>query len=101
MRIFNEANEYLNDWYRFRNQCEEKAKGKCHLNSSCYKKLQEFHLETYLGKVKSPFGFLYKTKLWRPDIYRTVWCMPKYYYKELNKRKELFDEIQRGSYSAD
>lgn len=79
---------YVENWHEFRKYCEQKAKNSdCHINNKGWNKLKEFHLENYLKNVQSPFGFLFKIKFRYPEIYNSVRCMPKFYYKHAKIRQ--------------
>jgi hypothetical protein len=88
---------YVENWNEFRKYCEQRAKNSdCHINNKGWHKLKEFHLENYLKNLQSPFGFLFKIKFRYPEIFNSVKCMSRYYYKYARLRqKELATNSQR------
>ena len=93
-----DIDEFLASWEQFKQYCDKKAKDRCKLNTYSWKKLSEFHLEEFLKKVESPFGFLFRAKMFRPEVFRQRAEMRKMYYKELYARQQNFmGNIRTGS----
>jgi hypothetical protein len=85
-----DVDEYLASWEQFKEYCDKKAKDRCKLNSYSWHKLSEFHLEEYLKKIESPFGFLFRAKMFRPDVFKQRSEMRRMYYKCLYDRQKSF-----------
>ena len=87
--------EYESDWYSFKLYIEDKVRDRCDLTNKNWLRLREYHLDGFLKKHKSPYGFLFKVKFFHPEKYRGIHCMPHYYglYKEL--RNQTFNETEQ------
>ena len=83
---------YTTSWDNFELYCTNKAKGRCHLNNSAWRKLREYHLDNYLKDIDNPFGLLFNIKTFHKDLYKSIRCMPKYYYRYAKKRTAEFQE---------
>jgi hypothetical protein len=79
--------EYLKSWESFRLACEKKAKDRCVINSDGWRKLKQFHLETYLSKNENPYFFLLTVKWKHRDIFNKD-RMARYYYRHARQRTE-------------
>ena len=84
-----QVSNYLNSWYKFRRYCELKAKNRCELNNNSWRKLEEWHLEDFLNKIDNPFGFLYKLKIFNPEVYYRTQGINNQYNRELSNRQQL------------
>ena len=89
-RGINKVQHYLNSWQDFELYCTNKAKGRCFLNNSAWRKLRDFHLNRYLKEIEGPYGFLFTVRHFHTDLYNSIRCMPKYYWKYAKKRTEMF-----------
>ncbi len=93
--------DYVDSWIKFEEYCRNKVKNKCTINSSGWKKLQEYHLSTYLSSLDNPFLFLFTMK-WK---YKPVFDSHKmlryyrYYSNKMFNSTNQFTEniIQYGS----
>lgn len=85
-----EVEEYIDSWKEFETACENKAKGRCILNSKSWRKLREFHMEQWLKAHPAPFGFMFKLKHRHPLIYRSIPCAPRFYHSMKLLRNSLF-----------
>ena len=89
--------EYLENWDIFRKHCENRAKvAECHINNKNWQKLKEYHLDGYLKSINNPYGFLFNIRFYYKNIWRQVYCMPKYYHKYLRLRQKEFDSPARN-----
>ena len=92
-----DVDSYQSNWMDFKTYCDKRAKySECYINSKGWNKLKDYHLNNYLQDMENPFGFLYNIRRQHKDLYYQVKCMPKYYYKYLRKRQQLFDSPSRG-----
>lgn len=82
--------EYLISWEKFRAYCEKKAKDRCIINTTGWRKLMEFHLVNYLESHKNPYLFLLTTK-WKYSKIFLTHRMSRYYHYYARKRFEVFD----------
>jgi hypothetical protein len=85
--------KYQTSWEEFRKACEIKAKNRCHLNTSAWKRLKEFHIEQYLRDMENPFGFLFVLKFYHNSFFRSIpksACLYSFYLK---KRQEDYGII--------
>ena len=85
-----DVKRYLQSWLEFSAMCENKIKGRCILNNKGWCKLREFHMERWLQKHPTPFGFMFKLKHHHPFVYRSIPCANRLYYKSLRLRNEKF-----------
>lgn len=84
--------KYKQDWERFRQYCENKAKAaECYINNKGWHKLREYHLENYLSTIKQPYSFLFVVKYRHTVLYRSIKCMPKIHNKYAKQYREQFD----------
>lgn len=72
--------QYEEDWIKFKLFIEGLAKGRCIITNKNWHKIREIHLSQYLKKMENPFFFLFQIKFFCPKAYRSVKCLPKYYY---------------------
>lgn len=86
-----EVRAYLTSWLNFRNQCEEKIKGRCHINNKGWVKLRDYHMEQWLKSHKAPFGFMFKLKHQYYEVYKTIPCAPKWYHVTRLQRQVKFE----------
>ena len=68
----NWINEYETSWFEFQRQCEQKIKGRCILNNTCWRKLKEWHIQEFTKKLDNPRSFFIHLKWKRPDIFHSV-----------------------------
>jgi hypothetical protein len=78
--------DYLEDWEKFRNYIEKKAKDRCYISNKNWGKLRDYHLEQFVKKVSYPYGFLFKM-IYLNKMHREIPSIFKLYYKY--KRKNL------------
>ena len=74
-----DLNIYLHSWVRFETNCENKVKDVCIINTKGWRKLREYHMDTWLRQHSSPFGFMFKLKYQHNKIYRSIPCASKFY----------------------
>lgn len=93
----NDPNLYLTDWNSFKEYCEDKAKiADCHINNKGWRKLRDYHLDSYLKNIDNPFAFLFNMRFRYRKIFNRVGCMHKYYSKYMRKREIAFDSRTEG-----
>ncbi len=89
---------YLNSWNEFELYCNNKAKGRCLLNNAAWRKLRDFYLNKYLTEIEKPYAFLFAVRHFHIDIYRSIRCMAKYYYRYAKLRAALIQEDPMARY---
>ena len=83
-----DIDDYLVSWEQFKTYCDKKAKDKCKLTTYSWKRLSEYHLEEFLKTTDSPFGFLFRAKMFRPEVFKQRSEMKKLYYKTMYDRQQ-------------
>lgn len=84
--------KYHNSWDQYRVFIKDKIDGICHVNSKGWRKLQDYHLDSYLKTLDNPHAFLFNVKYFHKDIYKSVPPMIKYYNRYRRRRVAYWDK---------
>jgi len=87
----NDIEKYLYSWRAFQLKCEQKVKNRCIINNKGWFKLREYHMEDFLKKHSSPFGFMFKLKYKHPRVYKSIPCAQKLYQLTKQWRYDRFN----------
>jgi hypothetical protein len=88
-------NNFYLSWNRFKERCESRAKNRCIITNSCWKKLKRYHTEMFLQKIENPFAFLFYMRYIKKKEYYDNY-LNHYYHKYLILRGESFEKTVRN-----
>jgi len=92
---YNKYIHFANDWDQFKISCEKKTKDRCFLNSNCWRRLKQWHLEQYCGRIDQPFGFLFEFKYMHKRAFISTPGSNTLYYKYLRARQDIENGINQ------
>lgn len=83
--------KYYHSWSHFERYCRNRAENRCILNNNAWRKLKDYHLESFLQQLENPYLFLFMVKLFHRSVYQSVPSMSRYYHRYARKRREEID----------
>lgn len=87
-----DVRQYLDSWVQKRIDYELMVKGRAKLNSCCWRKLQNYHFQGYVGKLDNQFSFLFNLRFRYKSLNRQLDSLSNMYSVALRKRQEKFDK---------
>jgi hypothetical protein len=85
--------DYLDSWVQRRIDYELVIKGRAKLNSGSWRKLRNYHLQDYVGKLDNQFSFLFNLKFRYRNLNKHLDSLGSLYQIALRKRQEKFDIV--------